>query len=127
MGINGIAEAFLQGVGDPKVIYRQSRFLVIFWLAFMTTFYVSFYSGLGITSLVIANMVNLSLRILFVWNFASTIFGEEKVASNLFIPKSIYVWSAFAGSFAILCSPFENEVMKLGVGMGTGLLVLFIM
>lgn len=133
MGVNGILEAFFQGVGDAAAIRRQSRFLIIFWAIFVGTFY-GCYKGFrfGISGLVIANIVNLWLRIEFAIRYARTYFGQDHKFSvaalswNALFPQSILQWTGLLGSWGVLwvtqslLSPWAH----LGLGMGLGLVML---
>ncbi|TPX68532.1 hypothetical protein SpCBS45565_g03018 [Spizellomyces sp. 'palustris'] len=70
MGINGITEAFLQGVGDSHTIKKQSYWLVVCSAVFALVAYVTmnlFTMGPG--GLVVANIANMIMRIYFCWHF----------------------------------------------------------
>jgi oligosaccharide translocation protein RFT1 len=71
MGVNGITEAYVQALAGEKVLMRQSYWMGICWVAFLFTGYFSISSTLaaGAIGIVIANSVNLLLRIWFSWSF----------------------------------------------------------
>ncbi|KAJ3300329.1 Oligosaccharide translocation protein rft1 [Borealophlyctis nickersoniae] len=75
MGINGITEAFLQGVGDSKVLAKQSAWMVGFSVIFASVVYVTVHVlEWGAVGLVLANIVNLVMRIAFSWIFIRAFF-----------------------------------------------------
>ena len=128
MGMNGISEAFFQGVGDSNSISQQTRWLVVFWVVFVGTFGIAYKSGLGIAGLVIANMVNLALRIWFSLRFTRSFFQSHGLETQLYANAwmSSTVLSAFIGVFGIMhtASFYTNELEHLGVGVACGIAVL---
>ena len=136
MGVTGIREAFFQGVGDGAAIRRQSRFLILFWASFVGCFYGCYkVLRLGIVGLVIANIVNLWLRIEFAIRYARTYFGQDHKFSivalswNALFPQSILQWTGLLGSWMVLwvTQALLSPWMHLGLGMGLGLVMLGIM
>ncbi|KAJ3045717.1 Oligosaccharide translocation protein rft1 [Rhizophlyctis rosea] len=86
MGVNGITEGFLQGVGDAKTLSRQSGWMVIFSATFAAVAYVTMVAlDLGSVGLVIANMANMVMRIVFSYGFVEKFFlgRSEEVLSKV--------------------------------------------
>ncbi|KAJ3166689.1 Oligosaccharide translocation protein rft1 [Geranomyces variabilis] len=66
MGINGIAEGFVQGVGDSAAIRRQSTWMIACSCVFVAVAYGAMnVGGMGPAGLVLANMANMAMRIRF--------------------------------------------------------------
>lgn len=122
MGINGITEAFLQGVGDPKIIQKQSLYLIVFWIMFTCTFYVS-YPIFGISSLILANMVNLLCRILFSYVYSCSFYKSYYI--SLALPRPLVIL-AFCASCLVLSLSTLSLVGNLILGISLGLTTLMI-
>ena len=121
MGVNGVSEAFLQGIGNASVITKQTTYLVLFWFIFLATFLGTF-SLFGISSLVIANACNLFFRILFSFSFAVEFFKERNHSlswRDLF-PERWSVWIGFLSSFFIISYVSSSHML---VHLGTGVLL----
>ncbi|CEP11554.1 hypothetical protein [Parasitella parasitica] len=70
MGINGITEGFVQAVASKNDLTRLSYFMVLFSVCFMASGFVSMHLlELGATGLILANMVNLAIRICYSWHY----------------------------------------------------------
>ncbi|KAJ3179625.1 Oligosaccharide translocation protein rft1 [Geranomyces variabilis] len=66
MGMNGIAEGFVQGVGDSAAIRRQSTWMIACSFVFVAVAYAAMnVGGMGPAGLVLANMANMAMRIRF--------------------------------------------------------------
>jgi len=83
LALNGGLESFVASVALPKDLSRQSR-----WMAGFSTIYISIAIGLyalgfGDASLVYANIVNLSARIVYSLHFVSSYFKSCKAGDLL--------------------------------------------
>ena len=100
MGINGVTEAFVQAVGDANMLKLQGFYMFACWIAFtfISASLVTF--GFGLSGLIIANIVNLGMRILFsIWCIRNY-FGEFSV-SDFFGIGDYKVWFLFACSWGL--------------------------
>ncbi|KAI8612651.1 Rft protein-domain-containing protein [Chytriomyces sp. MP71] len=128
LAANGVTEAFLQSVAPQEVLLRQSAWMGGCWVAFFVCGWVTIrgleWGGVGI---VVANCVNMGLRIWFAWSFADdfcrndssveerSLHEKERVVTEdetailemlnplALFPRSPVVWLAFAAAFAITC------------------------
>ncbi|KAI9354883.1 Rft protein-domain-containing protein, partial [Zopfochytrium polystomum] len=78
MGINGITEAFFQGLADEQLVMKQSYWMIACWVIFLAI------GGLSISvfklaaiGIVLANSFNMAMRISFSWNFVRNFFLEK--------------------------------------------------
>ena len=73
MAFNGLLEAFIASTSTPTDLRTQSRWMVIFSIAFIVSA-VTLSKGLrwGDAGLVWANVANLGVRALYAWNFTRT-------------------------------------------------------
>lgn len=124
MGVNGITEAFLQGVGDPQIIRKQSMALLIFWFGFVSTFVIT-YPILGISGLVIANIVNLLLRIVFAYSYSTTFYKDHFI--SLIIPRALVWISLFSSMILLFLLNTLDKFKLLGIGIFCGISTLLIM
>ncbi|KAI9014846.1 Rft protein-domain-containing protein [Gaertneriomyces semiglobifer] len=82
MGLNGILEAFVQGVADGNVLRRQSLWLVICSGVFTGVAYVGSPLLGGTEALIVANCSNLGMRALFGLWFVRHFYENLGVESN---------------------------------------------
>ncbi|TPX56644.1 hypothetical protein PhCBS80983_g04360 [Powellomyces hirtus] len=83
MGINGITEGFVQGVGDSGAIRKQSYWMVACSAVFVAVAFVTMkVFDLGPSGLILANMANMVMRIWFCWSFLQR-FLVETATQNL--------------------------------------------
>jgi oligosaccharide translocation protein RFT1 len=79
MGINGVTEAFLQAVGDSNALLNQTIYLSLCWvILFIASYFLLVVMKLGSAGLVIANIINLTLRVIFSFCFISKFFKKCK-------------------------------------------------
>ncbi|KAI8059285.1 Rft protein-domain-containing protein [Gongronella butleri] len=79
MGINGITEGFVQAVASKRDLARLSYYMVAFSAAFMAAGVIFMYIlPLGAFGLVLANMVNLGIRITYSWYYIRRYFVHDK-------------------------------------------------
>ncbi|KAI8983523.1 Rft protein-domain-containing protein [Pilobolus umbonatus] len=80
MGINGITEAFVQAVATKQDLSRLSYYMITFSIIFMVSGFIFMYMlNLGAIGLVMANMVNLGVRILYSWNYIEMYFKTSGI------------------------------------------------
>ncbi|KAJ3220367.1 Oligosaccharide translocation protein rft1 [Dinochytrium kinnereticum] len=132
MGVNGITEAYLQALADKKTLTRQSYWMGVCWAAFVAIAYVSInLLDLGAIGLVLANCVNLIMRIGFAWAFVQKnllVLAVERCADedqegskelkkrlqsdlslrNL-LPQSAMLWTGFA--IIWVATFYSNQVL----------------
>ncbi|KAI9318220.1 Rft protein-domain-containing protein [Dichotomocladium elegans] len=78
MGVNGITEAFVQAVATKDDLNKLSYYMIGFSACFIIAGY-GFMSvlELGAIGLVLANMVNLSVRIAYSWGYITRYFQQQ--------------------------------------------------
>lgn len=82
MGINGITEGFVQAVASKKDLSRLSYFMVLFSVCFMASGFLFMYCfEMGAMGLILANMVNLGIRIGYSWYYIRTYFNPSVTVS----------------------------------------------
>ncbi|KAI9090842.1 Rft protein-domain-containing protein [Phlyctochytrium arcticum] len=131
MGINGITEAFFQGVGDSHWIRKQSYWLVYCSFAFAgCSFLTMKMLAFGTSGLILANIVNMLLRIVFCWQFINDFFrtfvDDSSAALTLkkIIPGTHFVRLLFvvAGGLVYFSKEFFGwrSLRALGLHIGVG-------
>ncbi|XJO76899.1 hypothetical protein BDV3_001647 [Batrachochytrium dendrobatidis] len=129
MGINGILEAFFQGVGEEAAVRRQSYYMLWFWAVFVSTSYILIsIVQMGTVGLIVSNAINMSMRIIFCFVFIQHFFQlnnsigvllplkernklsctfQEMLSPIALIPARMSVWILFGLSwFATYWSSF---------------------
>ncbi|KAG2213426.1 hypothetical protein INT47_009100 [Mucor saturninus] len=82
MGINGITEGFVQAVATKSDLSRLSYFMVLFSVCFMASGFIFMYVfEMGAMGLILANMVNLGIRIGYSWHYIRTYFQPSVTLS----------------------------------------------
>ncbi|KAI7856262.1 Rft protein-domain-containing protein [Circinella umbellata] len=114
MGINGITEAFVQAAASKNDLTILSYYMVVFSACFMASgyFFMSILN-MGAIGLVLANMVNLSIRIAYSWNYIQRYFQQNPISGDTttaitknsmsirqWFPSTVTI-AAFVGSWAI--------------------------
>ncbi|KAF9585403.1 Oligosaccharide translocation protein rft1 [Lunasporangiospora selenospora] len=145
MGINGITEAVVQAVASEKELNSLSYWMFAFSAVFCTTGYVLMgWLGLGAKGIVIANCVNLTMRIIWSIWFLSRYFNrhlgskeEDKSTGAVkksndkgirlaeFFPSRA-VLLAFTAAFFVTSASEQwigwdrllDKIMHIGVGVG---------
>ncbi|CAO3622189.1 unnamed protein product [Cunninghamella blakesleeana] len=86
MGINGITEGFVQAVASKSDLQKLSYYMIGFSLCFMSAGCLFMYFlKLGAIGLILANMVNLGIRIYYSWHFISNYFKDHDQCHKLSI------------------------------------------
>ncbi|KAL0073403.1 Rft protein-domain-containing protein [Phycomyces blakesleeanus] len=103
MGINGITEAFVQSAASSSDLTRQSYAMIGFSICFMLAGYLWMSVwDFGAIGLVMANMVNVSIRIVYSLHFIKTYVGAQRNKLHIrnWMPRRLTM-GAFASSWAI--------------------------
>jgi oligosaccharide translocation protein RFT1 len=79
LAVNGGLEAFLSSVATPKDLNNQSRWMIGFSAIYIGSAIVFYSVDLGDASLVYANVVNLSARIIYSLRYATNFFNKPKI------------------------------------------------
>ncbi|KAI7867439.1 Rft protein-domain-containing protein [Spinellus fusiger] len=126
MGVNGITEAFMQSTASPSDITRQSYAMVGFSLCFI----ISGYVGMGVLEygaigLVMANMVNVGIRMVYSLGFIKSYVGSQynRLSVRQWLPHPL-TFAAFIGSWIITCwsehwvgwQTFHQKAVHIGIG-----------
>ncbi|KAI9140598.1 Rft protein-domain-containing protein, partial [Paraphysoderma sedebokerense] len=144
MGVNGITEAFVQSVATENDLQSQSLAMAFFSLLFgISGIILLKWLKVGAVGLVLANMINLSGRIGWSWQFIGRYFTEkwsilEKrrgqsehvgIEMGKIIPNSnvlttfVLSWAATKYSEQVIgWESMEQKVKHIGVGIGCLLL-----
>jgi hypothetical protein len=131
MGINGIAEAFLQGTGSEMVINLQTAFMVILWAHYLfSSWFLVIYCSYGSIGLIYSNILSMILRIFFAFRYIRNYFMElkfnnrelntirQKFKLGLIITNSPLLWMMFALSWLITRNTVAlSPVMHLTTGV----------
>jgi oligosaccharide translocation protein RFT1 len=134
LAINGVSEAFVAAVASAPELRRQSLWMGAFSIGFAASTWV-FLSVLqmGAKGLVLANCVNMGLRIIFNLEFAARYFKNERVgfAVTDLLPGALAVaFTAVVGSAVRATEGALSRYGLLGeilrVGTLAGLLVLLV-
>lgn len=98
LAINGVSEAFVSATASTKELQRQSVWMGFFSAGFALSAYVFIrVLEMGAKGLVLANCVNMALRIIFNLSFASQFFGRQGVEFRLMdILPNVYAMGASA-------------------------------
>ncbi|KAF9006927.1 Rft protein-domain-containing protein [Cyathus striatus] len=122
LALNGSLEAFLSSVASPHDLNKQSRWMVLFSIIYISTAIFLYRLGFGDTSLVYANILNLSARIAYCVRFANNYFTQHN-ASNLLcweaaIPSYklclVFILSAYVISISDRLQDVSHLVQYLG-------------
>lgn len=100
LALNGILEAFVSAVATPSQLRQQSAWMLAFSAAFATTgYFVLKVWDLGARGLVLANAINMLLRIWWSWGFVREYFSGKGVSWRIeeILPS---VGSAVSGALA---------------------------
>ncbi|KAI7901104.1 Rft protein-domain-containing protein [Cokeromyces recurvatus] len=133
MGINGITEGFVQAVASKKDLTRLSYYMIFFSTCFMLSGFIFMYIlQLGANGLVIANMVNLGVRISYSWYYIRNYMSSKQVTLSVYqwFPHVVTLSSFVLAWFVTYWSKnyigwytFKQKVMHITVG---GICFLFI-
>ncbi|KAL0952359.1 hypothetical protein HGRIS_006638 [Hohenbuehelia grisea] len=77
LAVNGVLEAFVAGTATTKDVVRQSRWMTLFSAIYISTAIALYQLGYGDVSLVYANIVGLSVRIIYAALFVTNYFHRH--------------------------------------------------
>lgn len=99
MGINGITEGFVQAVATKSDLSRLSYFMVFFSICFMASGFIFMYIfEMGAMGLILANMVNLGIRISYSWYYIRNYFQPSVTLSvKQWFPHAVTLTSFILG------------------------------
>nr|CAG8444589.1 7615_t:CDS:2 [Entrophospora candida] len=125
MGINGITEAFVAAVATEETLKILNYWLILFSAGFVGAgiFFMKILSA-GAVGLIFANMFNLSMRIIWSWNFIRNYFlnkCESNEEKNL-IQQKLSIFNILPNSSVILSfiiSWFITYLSNLYIGWDT--------
>lgn len=132
LALNGILEAFVSAAATPAQLRQQSAWMLAFSAAFATTgFLVLKVWDLGASGLVLANAVNMALRICWSWHFVQTYLSSSGVVFRIrdMAPASGSMVAAAAAAWGsrIVARRFgggwTDFVQWAGVAMGYGIIM----
>ncbi|KAJ2158031.1 Oligosaccharide translocation protein rft1 [Coemansia sp. RSA 552] len=114
-GLNGFLEAFVHSVGSGPQLLRSNACMAGFTVVYMAAAVLALHRfGLGSTGIILANMLNMALRIAYSKVFASRWFGQLGIDNLRFtgmLPHPAVVGSCFVSGAVTVLVP--NLVGKL--------------
>ncbi|MCJ1466558.1 Oligosaccharide translocation protein rft1 [Pseudocyphellaria aurata] len=132
LALNGILEAFVSAVATPAELRQQSAWMLAFSAAFATTgYFVLKVWDMGARGLVLANAINMILRIWWSWGFVREYFNGKGISWRI-EEVSPRVGSAISGALVawglrVLGRDFDGRLWDFakwaGVAGGYGLTV----
>ncbi|KAF8558427.1 Rft-1-domain-containing protein [Imleria badia] len=141
LALNGGLEAFYSSVATPQDLRTQSRWMLAFSVIYILSASALYNIGFGDTSLVYANIANLTARIWYTATFIEVYFGKRMKSHQLSLANIVPGWK-FSGMVALSFLAISgnharqhlaDEVQRLGrralfsprvlghVGLGGGL------
>ncbi|OJA11584.1 hypothetical protein AZE42_01937 [Rhizopogon vesiculosus] len=122
LAINGVLEAFFSSIATPQDLRRQSRWLIGFSIVFILSAIGFYASGFGDVSLVYANIINLSARIIYAAQYASTFFKKNKTAHSwtTSMPAWHFLLAAALSYLAISMTNIHDQAVVLVQTGGRG-------
>jgi oligosaccharide translocation protein RFT1 len=132
LALNGILEAFVSAVASPAQLRQQSAWMFAFSATFATTgFFVLKVWDLGARGLVLANAVNMALRIWWSWRFVQAYLSATSVVFRIrdMAPASGSVIAAAAAAWGsrAIAKRFDGGWMDLilwaSVAIGYGVIM----
>ncbi|KAJ6582822.1 Rft protein-domain-containing protein [Mycena sp. CBHHK59/15] len=128
LALNGGLEAFISSVSTPRDLNRQSWWMAAFTIVYIGTAIQLYGWHLGDTSLVYANIINLSARIAYAVHFVSAFFSKKGARDVLSWTRALPGWklsTACVISWAVVRqSEKRSDVMATIGRTGAGFSVL---
>ncbi|KAL4744367.1 hypothetical protein BDW72DRAFT_188704 [Aspergillus terricola var. indicus] len=132
LAFNGIGEAFVSSAADPVELRRQAAWMGVFSACFSIAAYLFLSVGeLGARGLVYANIVNMSVRIIWSYSFVRKYLRQHKsnLTMNEFtLRSSTYVAGALVAvllwDIGVLTKSY-GDLIPFSVGSGYVLLLLY--
>ncbi|KAI9476509.1 MAG: Rft protein-domain-containing protein [Benjaminiella poitrasii] len=125
MGINGITEGFVQAVANKRDLTRLSYFMLLFSACFMLSGFIFMHLlQLGANGLIMANMVNLGIRITYSWYYIRNYLGKHVTLSvRQWLPHTVTLSSFVLAWFVTYWSKvhlgwytLKQKLMHISVG-----------
>ncbi|MCJ1251818.1 Oligosaccharide translocation protein rft1 [Trapelia coarctata] len=125
LALNGILEAFVSAVASPAQLRTQSAWMLAFSAGFAGAGYLLLRVwGLGARGLVLANAVNMGMRILWSWGFVRGFLRGEgvglRIAESLPARGSMGLGVLVAAYLRVLQDGFQGGWMDLVKTVGVG-------
>ncbi|KAF8154062.1 Rft protein-domain-containing protein [Crassisporium funariophilum] len=122
LALNGGLEAFLSSVATPADLNKQSRWMVGFSVIYIIATIFFYRLGLGDASLVYANVLNLTARIIYALQFATTYFANSG-APDLFgwqnaLPSRVFVVVSMIAAVIIQISQKQLQAERIVAALG---------
>lgn len=114
LGANGILEAFMHGVMNPSELSRSNAWLVLFSIVHIGasgTLVVHF----GATGLVVANCLNMALRIAYACSYIAGFFGSTSALSEALPSRDVVL---MCGLFGTGTCVWKKVFMMDNAGLG---------
>ncbi|KAJ7273072.1 Rft protein-domain-containing protein [Mycena rebaudengoi] len=128
LALNGGLEAFISSVSSPRDLNRQSWWMAAFSVIYMGTAIQLYRWHFGDTSLVYANIINLSARIAYAVHFVSGYFSSKTARDVLEWREALPGWKLWAvccASWAIISQNEKHLDVVATIGRaGSGISVL---
>jgi oligosaccharide translocation protein RFT1 len=132
MGINGITEAFVQAVGDSKIIQRQIWIFAACWIMFLISSYLFVVIlDYGSVGLIMANIVNMTMRIMFSLQYIFSFYnakGQTAVSFETFQFGNKLLWLSVVIGWAVM-KDFDRgigSIKDIIIHLGAGCVCFFI-
>ncbi|KAJ7722286.1 Rft protein-domain-containing protein [Mycena maculata] len=116
LALNGGLEAFISSVSTPQDLNRQSWWMAAFSIVYIGAAIQLYGWHFGDSSLVFANIINLSARIAYAADFVSNYFSKNSARSALTWRKVLPGWSlcVVCGASWAMVRRMEKELNVLG-------------
>lgn len=127
LAFNGGLEAFLSSVATPADLNKQSRWMIGFSVVYISTAIFLYSLDIGDASLVYANVINLSARIIYCLAFVVQFFAKSSPPQSFRWTQAIPSWKLLAvfGLSATLIRISENFLGVIQIVEREGRFALF--
>ncbi|OQR93598.1 hypothetical protein THRCLA_08415, partial [Thraustotheca clavata] len=119
LALNGICESFVHAVGDKAALQRLNSYLIVcFVLTTLSAVGLLHYAELGIRGIVIANCINMSLRIAYCLHYMADYFDFTMIAmyKSTLPPFPVSIAFGVAAVLTFLSeSRFQGPLFKLHI------------
>ncbi|KAF8894999.1 Rft protein-domain-containing protein [Gymnopilus junonius] len=121
LAVNGGLEAFLSSVATPKDLNVQSRWMIGFSAVYILSALFLYQSGFGDASLVYANIVNLTARIIYALRFISHFFSSSRTPfhwQTVLIPSPSLIVASTVSALSVWLSERTLKANDVAVELG---------
>jgi oligosaccharide translocation protein RFT1 len=125
LGLNGIVEGFVQAVATAQEIQQMTRWMAGFSVVYYSTAVLLTWWGWGTAGLLLANALNMGLRVVWSARFIQRYFHGHDRADLLWQSPHWAVWLAFSCSAAIIYA-INDLSLKLTSGVGLALVCVWV-